>query len=396
MNISFTKFNTVKINKDNESHEMTNDQFFGRLNKLVNNEPKSINVGFSDGKYTICYDGLEYDVKYGDSDLTKDCPKKEIISNMDALVKFSNIAKSADYYEELNNEKEMDIKKELLSKVEQCVFDDTLEKTKAIQALREELEKKERIPLDKIFKTFIDINYGVMSELVFCSRFAAGLTGSFLFILVIAGELVLPIWACIISYLAVGDFFSLLCILHCSTDDKVYKGVFASALSILSFPFHLAYNYGKKLNKKLKIHKKIKNISSTIADYSGETKIKVNNKTINNVIELLNDKVDNKEDLVELTLELKDAILSIKDGKVKKEYSVKLYKILDQYFKTVNDDESKNSLLKNQIQGLKIKVDDILKKQEEKEKRVYEYNHMISTIDSKYEDSAPQKSIGAR
>ena len=89
MNISFTKFNTVKING---TDEITNDYFFNKMSVLIKSDIEQYQVSYDkkNNRYYIRYNDKLYDVMYGNEYFNDTCKNKDIVMKMSNLLILTN------------------------------------------------------------------------------------------------------------------------------------------------------------------------------------------------------------------------------------------------------------------------------------------------------------------
>ena len=411
MELTFTKFNTVKFFKT----EMANERFFKDMCKKIDEDVNLYGVYYDlkKDRYTIVYNGDSYDVKFGDKYLTSDCTKWDIATRLDSLALATNNILTLKRVKQKKEVNEMSDKEDILKKADNGVLRTNDEKIKAIKALSKESKHALLKNLKRVFELLKKNNYSTISELpanIFGWAKLVEIGVSIMVGIPILFSFIVgssPAWLAITVLVVIADC---LCIIPCwnsdFTRDGVYFGIFGTLLSILALPFHFVYSLIKTVVDIITIKFKKHEIKNSIIDKQKAKNInlKINVKNISKALLYL-EKTDNVNTtkLSEQINELKNSILNINNNKIKTEYKNKLLDILNKYFDSVVDNDTKNELLNNQIIDLKIKVEnELIKEENEKGNQAYFYKLMNEVKGKKEDDnsdvieSSHQKSIGRR
>jgi hypothetical protein len=407
--ICFTGLGIVK----SPDFELTNDLFFKEMKKniMMSNNLYNVKYDKKNNKYLVVYNGTTYDVKYHNQDLGRDCEKKDIVHELNYLVDTSKLQKNIDSEKDKNNQ-DMEKQKESIMYMARCGINDSNNR-------KRDYIKHLKVDYKNNRQTIIKPTLEIIKDINFYRPFYFGRNRFFSVIRVLAdafvelisiGAIASGVYLFIPVLLAITfDIFDCIgCENRTSTygyysNHKFlngYGGIWASLLSILATPLVVGFSLLLRLSDKIKHTIEVNKIKKTITDLDHEKYMKKalskSKKSILEASKLLNNIVNNENNNLNVTSEivnnLKNDILSIKDKKTKDKYANDLYEIIKYFIESsenVKDKKRLYDILNNQINDLKIKVEEELKKEKEQERINEDYSKLMDNINH-------QKSIGAR
>ncbi len=405
--IRFTGLGIVK----SPDFELTNKLFFKEMKKNIMMSNNLYNVSYDEknNKYLVVYNGTTYDVKYHNQDLGKNSEKKNIVYELNYLVDISKLQKNIDSEKDKNNQ-DMEKQKEYIMYMARCGINDSNDnKRDYIKHLKEDYKINKPKILEPTLEKIKDINFyipfyfgrnrffsviRVLADAFWCLVSLGGvMSGVYLFIPVLLA-IIFDIYDCIVC----SDRTSTYGYYSNHKFLNGYAGIWASLLSICEAPIILGFYSCKRLVEKIKHIIEVNKIKSTITDLDHEKYMKKalskSKKSILEASKLLNNIVNNNNLNVtsETINNLKNDILSIKNKNIKDKYANDLYEIIKYFIESsenVKDKKRLYDILNNQIDDLKIKVEEELRKEKEEER-------INERCDSLIENIEHQKSIGAR
>ena len=399
MKLTFTKLGTVKCSE----FELTKKDFFRKMTNLIMDNPNIHNVSYDkkSDTYEVMYNSNKFEVKYGNEYLSSDCSDQSLVSCLNQLVSISTIQKTlCDEEKELNKQKEKKEQK-LMENAKNNVLKTNEDKLAKIDLLRKEDKEKGAKSLEKIGEFLLDMNYGELGFFTGLGRMGTGLLSIILFLAgvghFISGGVAflatVPLFAYIGTGLGLIDaIFLLISFYNDSVDDVAYRGLVASAFSLLLAPFAFAVFGVTRVINKIKLKRKINNIRKTLAVENNIKSREVQDKGIEIVNKMLSETKDENNNTNDVLMsfkefdELKNSILLINDEKTKKEYANELYKILEYCIKItkLKDRDKAYTVLLNELSKLKMKVNNKIEEEENQKNGFYK---LMSEIDEKIEET---------
>jgi hypothetical protein len=399
MKLTFTKLGTVKCSE----FELTKKDFFRKMTSLIMDNPNIHNVSYDkkSDTYEVMYNSNKFEVKYGNEYLSSDCSDQSLVSCLNQLVAISTIQKTlCDEEKELNKQKEKKEQK-LMENAKNNVLKTNEDKLAKIDLLRKEDKEKGTKSLEETVEFILDINYGELGFFTGLGRMGTGIISIILFLAgvvhFISGGVAflatVPLFAYIGTGLGLIDaIFLLISFYNDSVDDEAYRGLVASAFSLLLAPFALAVFGVKRVINKIKLKREINKIRKTLAVENNIKSREVQDKGIEIVDKMLSETKDENNNTNDVLMsfkefdELKNSILLINDEKTKKEYANELYKILEYCIKItkLKDRDKAYTVLLNELSKLKMKVNNKIEEEENQKNGFYK---LMSEIDEKIEET---------
>ncbi len=399
MKLTFTKLGTVKCSE----FELTKKDFFRKMTSLIMDNPNIHNVSYDkkSDTYEVMYNSNKFEVKYGNEYLSSDCSDQSLVSCLNQLVAISTIQKTlCDEEKELNKQKEKKEQK-LMENAKNNVLKTNEDKLAKIDLLRKEDKEKGAKSLEEIVELLLAINYGELGFFTGLGRMGTGLLSIILFLAwvvhFISGGVAflatVPLFAYIGTGLGLIDaIFLCVSFYNDSVDDEAYRGLVASAFSLLLAPFALAVFGVKRVINKIKLKREINKIRKTLAVENNIKSREVQDKGIEIVDKMLSETKDENNNTNDVLMsfkefdELKNSILLINDEKTKKEYANELYKILEYCIKItkLKDRDKAYTVLLNELSKLKMKVNNKIEEEENQKNGFYK---LMSEIDEKIEET---------
>ena len=401
--ICFTNLGTVNC----QEFELTNKLFFEEMSKKISMSPEIYNVSYDNEKdiYKIMFDGTIYETHYRNTALGKNSEKKDIVDGLNHLIEVSKIQLEISNKTKEENCEIKENKQNALSNAKNGIVNTNDEKRSMINFLNEEY-KKDRT---KVFRPTLEL----MKKINFWEEF--GLDGEGVLVH-LARILLDAIGISVCMTLMTHGYASILFIIGVSATGldllhgivlseiidnflNGHGGLWAIISSLVAFPFIAGFRSCKRLVEKIKHIIEVNKIKKTITDLDHEKYMKKRlSRSKVNVLEaskLLNNIVNDNNNLnvtSETINNLKNDILSIKNKIIKDKYANDLYEIIKYFIESsdnVKDKKRLYEILNNQIDDLKIKVEEELRKEKEEER-------INERCDSLIENIEHQKSIGAR
>lgn len=391
--IYFTKFDTVKTTQ----FEVTNKNFFDSMNKLIYQNSNEYKVLYDEeeDKYIIYYNGQKYYVKDGKDELSRKNGSKELQEELDKLVEKCKEIETIK--EEKNNKVEAN--DEEVHKIYKRIGENGAKTYKERVALLDRLKNQKDFtnPFEEAADIYDEINDGCN----FCGEVRHGLFFCLALLSAIASAFV-PFfgWAAL-GFTLLG--FDGLLTMFVFDDYFGFAGLFPFLCSIVIFPFTFGYYTIKRIVEKIiqkikisSVKKQIKQDEKQMKNKKALDKLKMRKINVEELSNLFQSKLKEEPgDLnktYEMVNELKNNILSIKDEKTKKKYVGELFEIIKYYIDASKHISIKQKTINNlfdQIKDLKIKEEEELRKEKEKEDINNECDNLVEKINY-------QKSIGTR
>ncbi len=391
--IYFTKFDTVKTTQ----FEVTNKNFFDSMNKLIYQNSNEYKVLYDEeeDKYIIYYNGQKYYVKDGKEELSRKNGSKELQEELDKLVEK---CKEIETIKEEENNK-VEANDEEVHKIYNRIRENGAKTYKERVALLDRLKNNKDFtnPFEEAADIYDEINDGcnfsgeVRHALFFCLALLSAIASAFV-----------PFfgWAAL-GFTLLG--FDGLLTMFVFDDCFGFAGLFPFLCSIVIFPFTFGYYTIKRIVEKIiqkikisSVKKQIKQDEKQMKNKTALDKLKMRKINVEELSNLFQSKLKEEPgDLnktYEMVNELKNNILSIKDEKTKKKYVGELFEIIKYYIDASKHISIKQKTINNlfdQIKDLKIKVEEELRKEKEKEDINNECDNLVEKINY-------QKSIGTR
>ena len=416
MNLIFTKLGTVKC----DEFELTKEVFFRKMTNLIIDNCDLHNVSYDENNdtYEVMFNSNKYIVKYGNEILTSKCSNQSLVSCLNQLVSISKLQRTLkDEQDEIERAKK-EKREKVMENAKNNILITNEEKLAKIELLKEENKKNKIDVMDETLETLHDINVGDHNAFLAILRLGTLVVGAgALFlggVILLAGGLAalsqIPLIIYIGTVLASIDGICFIVAFN-NINRNNYRGLYATAFSIVAAPFILGYYSVKKFAEIRRLKHQIKKIERSIINNTNPQNNKVKNRSLDVINDMLNNTNNKSSDANDLLMsikefdELKNSILQIKDESIKNEYATELFKLLNCCVNLTKIKTNRNklySMLLSELSKLKIKVNNKLKEEENIKNGHYklmsELNNNIKEAknEARNEEYAPQKKIGAR